>query len=178
MRLWKMISCLLAAALMMSCAFAFAEDFTFSLNSSGDGYIVSDYTGSDADVKIPDWYQDKPVTEIGKGAFEGNTALKSVAMPSTITRVGAAAFKNCSQLSKVSSYTASTEPPVAEKVPGDVNGDGVVDANDALRVLQYSAGWNVSLDTANADVNGNGSVDVNDAVLILRYGAGEDVTLQ
>ncbi len=66
----------------------------------------------------------------------------------------------------------------AAALPGDANGDGSVNANDALRIMQYAAGWSVSLNKTNADVNASGGVDLNDAILILRYNAGEDVVLQ
>ena len=53
-----------------------------------------------------------------------------------------------------------------------------MNGQDALLILQYDAGWNVTINTANADVNGSGSVDMADALLIFRYDAGEDVTLK
>ena len=63
-------------------------------------------------------------------------------------------------------------------LPGDANGDGSVDAHDALRIMQYAAGWNVSINKTNADVNASGGVNLDDAILILRHAAGEDVVLQ
>ncbi len=171
---------LLAALCFVLGAAAFAEetDFDFSLNSSGNGYVVTKYNGSAGSVTIPDWYNNLPVTEIGSGAFEGNTALKAVSLPSVITRIGKAAFKNCTNLSKISSYKAAENPPAADRVPGDVNGDGKVDAKDGLLVMQYDAGWNVSIDPDNADVNANGAADLGDAVLIFQYAAGQEVTLK
>lgn len=62
--------------------------------------------------------------------------------------------------------------------PGDADENDKVDIHDALLVLQYDAGWNVTINRDNADVNANGVVNVDDAILILRYVAGEDVTLQ
>ena len=58
---------------------------------------------------------------------------------------------------------------------GDANNDGQVTAADALLVMQYTAGWSVSLNKVNADVNTSGSVDLQDAILIFRKVAGEDV---
>ena len=57
---------------------------------------------------------------------------------------------------------------VSEKAytPGDANGDGQVTPADALLVMQYTAGWSVSLSKVNADVNSSGSVDLQDAILI------------
>lgn len=40
---------------------------------------------------------------------------------------------------------AILEGTVSNDANADVNGDGAVDANDALRILQYMAGWNVTL---------------------------------
>lgn len=164
--------------LRLPAALAEEQDFSFALNSSGNGYVVTKYHGSASEVKVPDWFSGLPVTEIGQSAFEGNTALKTVSLPSTITRIGKAAFKNCTGLSKLTTYAASANPPAEDRVPGDVNGDGRVDAGDALLVMQYDAGWNVSIDRENADVNGSNSVELNDAVLIFQYAAGQDVTLK
>lgn len=58
--------------------------------------------------------------------------------------------------------------------PGDINGDGYVDAADAMITLQVAVG-KVELNEAEfeaADVNGDGWVDAADAVRILRYDAG------
>ena len=53
--------------------------------------------------------------------------------------------------------------------------NGVVNAADALLVMQYDAGWNIS--KPDADVNGDGAVDSKDAVRILQYCAGKISTL-
>ena len=165
----------LCLALAVTAMAADTDDFSFTLNSDGDGYVVSGYSGSDASVKVPDWYNAKPVTEIGAGAFQGNTSMSSVSLPSTITRIGASAFKNCTKLAKITSYTAAAEPPV---IAGDANKDGKVSVEDVLLVLQYDSGWDVSLDTDAANVDDANGVNITDAVLILRYLAGEDVTLK
>lgn len=64
---------------------------------------------------------------------------------------------------------------VSEKAytPGDANGDGVVTPADALLVLQYTAGWSVSLSKVNADVNANGTVDLQDAILVFQSAVGK-----
>ena len=51
---------------------------------------------------------------------------------------------------------------------GDADGNGLVNAQDALRIMQYEAGWPVQLDAANADVNDSGSVELADAVDVFR----------
>lgn len=65
-----------------------------------------------------------------------------------------------------------------DRVPGDANEDGVADIFDALLVLQYDAGWDVTINTSNGDVNEDGIADIFDALLILQYDAGWDVVLK
>ncbi len=54
---------------------------------------------------------------------------------------------------------------------GDVNGDGLLDLNDAIRVLQYSMFPELyPLEyEGNVDFTGDGVVDVNDAILLLQH---------
>lgn len=59
---------------------------------------------------------------------------------------------------------------------GDADGNGLVNAQDVLLILQHDAGWSVQINTSDADVNGSGSVNRLDAVEILRGIA--DGTLQ
>ena len=170
--LFRSIAMLLVLTILLTAA-AFAEEeaFSFALNAAGDGYVVTGYSGSDAVVKVPDWYMSKPVTEIGKNAFQGNTGITEVSLPSTITRIGEAAFKNCTRLSSVNSYAAAAEPPAEDRTLGDANDSGTADIYDALLVMQYSAGWSVSLNVENADMDANNIVNLEDALLILQLGA-------
>lgn len=57
-------------------------------------------------------------------------------------------------------------------LPGDVDVNGVVDILDALLVLQYTVGWDVTLCEVHADYNEDGLIDVLDALEILRYCVG------
>ena len=175
----RMVLCALALCLILaSAAVADTNDFTFTLDESGSGYQVTGYSGGESSITVPDWYDGLPVTEIGKSAFMGQTGIETVALPSTIVRIGASAFKGCTNLYKLSKYTASDEPPVTVRVPGDADDDGKVNAFDVLLLLQYEAGWNVSPETDNADVDASGGIAMDDILLILRYCAGEDVTLK
>ena len=65
-------------------------------------------------------------------------------------------------------------------IPGDVNGDGVVDAKDVNLTRRYIAGgYNVTINTYAADVNADGEIDAKDVNLTRRYIAGGyDVELQ
>ena len=42
------------------------------------------YTGNESEVIVPEVIDDKPVTEIGKGAFYENHELKTVYIPESI----------------------------------------------------------------------------------------------
>lgn len=69
--------------------------------------------------------------------------------------------------------TVILELTVGEATLGDVNGDGVIDQNDAQLILDYEAQkWEGTLSPAAADVSGDGVIDSNDAVLIAQYAAG------
>lgn len=61
--------------------------------------------------------------------------------------------------------------------PGDINGDGTVDVNDAL-LLNYVCDLRKDEVKGNPDVNGDGAVNNKDVVILLRYIAGvEGITL-
>ncbi len=68
-----------------------------------------------------------------------------------------------------------TEPPVVTDPPidnmGDVNGDGVVDIQDAMLLARY-AGQLIgedALDLTAADMNSDGSINLIDVMLIMRH---------
>lgn len=63
-------------------------------------------------------------------------------------------------------------------MPGDVDNNDKIDIIDALRVMQYDAGWGHLANKDHADVNDDGVINTADAELILRYVAGEDVNLK
>ncbi|MBQ2377538.1 MAG: InlB B-repeat-containing protein, partial [Clostridia bacterium] len=60
---------------------------------------------------------------------------------------------------------------------GDPNGDGNINAMDAVLLAQKLAGWAVDIDDSAADVNGDGDINAKDAVLLAQFLAGWDVTL-
>lgn len=72
-------------------------------------------------------------------------------------------------------FTSAPEPtdPPTVPVQGDANGDGNVDAADALIVLRYALGISsLPCEQTVCDMNGDGSVDGQDALLILRTALG------
>ena len=62
--------------------------------------------------------------------------------------------------------------------PGDINGDEKVSLEDAIKLLQYIAGWKLdNLVNEALDVNADGRINSKDVIRILRYIAGWDVIL-
>ena len=98
----------------------------------------------------------------------------------TITTTGVHTFewrytKDSSQYAgndSVCIYLVKVE--LSDGLLGDANGDGYVNANDALLILRYSLGivGASALHLENCDVNGDGNVNANDALLVLRAALG------
>ena len=63
----------------------------------------------------------------------------------------------------------NVEQPSPAIVPGDANGDGVIDTQDAIKVVQYYLGKNpTDFNIQAADVNNDGVVDTQDAIQIIK----------
>lgn len=67
---------------------------------------------------------------------------------------------------------------VTDRTPGDADGDGDVTMMDALRIMQYFSGFDVTVNQSNADCDGDGAVTMMDALRIMQYFSGFDVTLK
>ncbi len=65
-----------------------------------------------------------------------------------------------------------------QRLPGDVNEDGAVNAEDALIIMQYDAGWPVLINGWQGDVNADGKTNLSDAVMIFQHAAGLEVELR
>lgn len=77
-----------------------SDGLEFTLNKTGDGYIVSGYSGTASQVYIAYAYNGLPIVEIGDKAFYGAT-ISSVIMPDTIVKIGDGAFGACETLKSV-----------------------------------------------------------------------------
>ncbi len=71
-----------------------------------DHYEVSGYTGTDVNIIIPSKVNTLPVTIISMSAFEGNTIVESVQLPSSITLIDNRAFYECINLATINIPTA------------------------------------------------------------------------
>ena len=101
------------------------EGFDYSLDASGNGYVVSAQKYfKDTIVTIPRTYDGKPITEIG--SFAGKD-IKEFYMPSTVTVIQASAFAGCENLTKVL-YLEDKDDDVSESLdsPKPLNAVSVV----------------------------------------------------
>ena len=85
--------------------------FTVTVNFHSDWGLYDDqyaiqtitgYRGSDTSITLPSVDIDgAPIQAVNDDAFQGNTSLTSVTIPSSITSIGARAFAGCSSLTSV-----------------------------------------------------------------------------
>ena len=105
----KFVLGLLAAAVVLCvCALpktiwaASESDLTFTLNETGDGYIVSDCNSAAVgELVIPASYEGLPVTAIGDEAFRECRKLTGVTIPNSVTSIGKGSFLLCTGLTRV-----------------------------------------------------------------------------
>lgn len=64
-----------------------------NINYEITSYAVSSYTGNSVKVKIPAYYNGKPVSKICDNVFE-NSAITNIILQATLKEIGANAFKN------------------------------------------------------------------------------------
>ena len=73
----------------------------FSFAPSGNGYMLTGYSGTDTTVSVPAEYNGKPVTIIGDRAFYDCAFITKIILPDTIKEIGASAFGYCTSLQTV-----------------------------------------------------------------------------
>ena len=77
-----------------------AGDFIYQLPDDGEGAVVISYTGTSAEMVIPEMLDDHPVVAIGDQAFNF-LAIETATLPNTIRRIGSMAFYQCASLRRV-----------------------------------------------------------------------------
>lgn len=145
---------------------AYYPDKTFTFVSLGAPINHSQYTLREGDSVQLIWQDNAVWTSSNEQVAKVNeTGLVTGVQAGTATITATA----------VNGISATCVVTVRISGYGDANGDGVVDARDALLVLQYSAGWDVNLNVANADVTGDGMIGISDALKILQDCMGGDI---
>ena len=69
-------------------------------------------------------------------------------------------------------------PSASSYIPGDVDGNGVVNVRDLGRLQQYLNGFDVTINEAASNVNGDSGINVRDYGLLQQYLNGWDVVLK
>ena len=92
---------------------------SFTLNSAGDGYIVSDcQTFASGNLEIVEHYNGKPVVGIGENAFADCANLTGITIGQNITAIGKDAFAGCTSLAEVF-YKGTQEQWAAMAIDGE-----------------------------------------------------------
>jgi|GEM_PF-1629384 len=92
-----------------------ARGLSFTLNETGDGYIVFGSVNEMLNIlNIPSEYRGKPVTAIAQNGFSNNAVLRTIYIPSTVVTIGADAFLNCINLADI--YVANTSAAVVQGI--------------------------------------------------------------
>ena len=76
------------------------EDFEYS-KINGNDIRITKFKGTGNKVVIPAQIEGYAVKELGNSVFANNQELKEIILPSELTTIGAAAFKNCTVLTTV-----------------------------------------------------------------------------
>lgn len=85
------------------------ENMNFEYMIQNDRIEITSYRGQEQVVTIPAEIEGKPVTSIGKYAFEGNNDVLEILLPETVDTIKAHAFYNCRKLEKMSLSDCVTE---------------------------------------------------------------------
>ncbi len=159
-----------------------------------DGTLIS-YNGVGGDVVIPEG-----VTEIGEGAFRNEANITSITVPTSVMTVSDNAFDcNASKIifkskdtfisnsfntiglnTVIRGYADSTAKAYADMFgrvfeeisnnDGDIDGNGIVDNNDAVYLLYASIfGTEEYPVSQDCDYNNNGIIDEQDATYLLYH---------
>ena len=140
-----------------------SESITTSTSTSKSGATSSEVTTG-------------TTTSVSTASPTVNTSGTTVSAETTTSAV----TTETTTFTEPASVTTETTSAVPERIPGDVNGDGIVNLKDVTLIRRFIAGgWNVKVNETAADVNGDHTVNLKDVTLIRRYIAGGwNVTLK
>lgn len=77
-----------------------AEDFTYEYSTELGGWVVTGYTGDDAQLSIPSVYKGEPVTGIAAGALTGSS-MQTLVIPAGVKSVADDACDSCPNLTSL-----------------------------------------------------------------------------
>lgn len=201
----KIISAAAALALLLAlCVPSFAANCQVTLSSAeatvGEEFTVSVVVGSPAALATLRLSYDTNYLQYVSGGFSGGggfvtldyeyegigtgTASFSVLFKAVKTGTTLVRVTECMVLDgSGTEYSVSTGTSIVSiqpaHIPGDMDGDGVVNNKDALALFRCVSGIHSSVTVPEkyTDVNGDGVVNNRDALALFRYVSGIPVTL-
>ena len=91
------------------------QGYRVQMNPDLQSYTILEYLGSEKNVVIPSEFNELPITRLGAYAFSNKTALVTVQIPETITRIETGVFDGCTALTyheyEGGKYLGSMENP-------------------------------------------------------------------
>lgn len=124
----------------------YTEGLEFTLNTDGESYSVSGYSGTDTNVIIPVIYKGLSVTSIGDRAFYNCSSLESIIIPESVISIGYQSFYKCSSLITVKIPNNVTSISV-QTFAGCSSLTSVVVSNSVTSIGQAAFSWCDSLET-------------------------------
>ena len=122
---------------------SFHEDGDWRYGIVGDQAVLLEYTGSEAELSVPETLGGCPVTIVHARAFSGLEALREVRFPETIEAFGGFLFANCPQLEAVwFPASARIVDIFALGTSTDPNLTAWVPAGSKAREVAEDRGWN------------------------------------
>lgn len=147
---------------------------------------VDGYVGASGDLLLPAALENKPITAIAPEAFRDNTELTGVLIPDTVTAIGDNAFAGCTGLVNV--YFTGTQEQwnamvigtgnealqnaqvqVNYSILGDMNGDRIVNEDDAIYLLNHVLFAEIYPATVFTDLTRDGVTNEDDAIYLLNH---------
>lgn len=109
-----------------------------------------------------------PCSDVLKVVFQANSDLadSSSVTPLVTVKIQMQSGKQITLTSDESAQSA-----------GDMNGDGLVNTLDLIRLMKYISGIAVDIPESAGDVNGDGRINTLDLIRLMKYINGEDVKL-
>ncbi len=73
--------------------------------------VITAYNGRTPVLEVPDELDGHKVDQLGEGVFSGNTRIKEVTIPETVTIAGNRVFENCTELTRVTMSSSQKTIP-------------------------------------------------------------------
>ena len=126
----SVILTVLSTSLLFGCSM-FSTDDEIEYKETDDGYMLYRYEGnsSHAELEIPDEYEGKPVTEIGKYAVSAAEYLTVIKIGKNVTRISERAF--CGTYKNLKAFVVDPENTAYCSI------DGIIFTKDLKSIVAY-----------------------------------------